>query len=46
MAKKRKFKELKGYLKAKCDDCGNLRRLRWYDKQGNYVCQNCGPDKE
>jgi hypothetical protein len=41
--KKEKFKKIKGYLNAKCDRCGKKRRLKFYNKEGEYVCENCGP---
>lgn len=47
MANKMKFKKIKGEIKAECDHCGKERKLCYYNKEGDYVCDSCGPeDKE
>ena len=46
MAKKTKFKKIKGEIKAECDHCGKERKLRYYNKEGDYVCKSCGPSKK
>lgn len=43
MAKKRRFRKIKGRLQHDCDDCGKRRLLKFYDREGNYIC---GPCKE
>lgn len=46
MANKKKFKKIKGTIKADCDRCGKKRKLRYYNEEGEYVCSDCGPDKD
>jgi uncharacterized protein (DUF983 family) len=38
---KKKYRQIKGYLKHTCDECGKFRLLKFYDKEGNYICKNC-----
>ena len=40
----KKFRQIKGELKSDCDECGKVKKLSFYDKQGNYVCGSCKTD--
>jgi len=46
MTVKTKFKKIKGTIKADCDHCGKNRKLKYYNKEGDYVCKDCGPDEK